>query len=108
MAQDRDIDPARLDAALSSRIGSGSGATIFGEMTAADARVRGEGLSEVGSWGPLQRVAKVAMAWKMLAAQMDRDGVDIVKELEPADVLEYAERLWIVPPEEGMIEGIRG
>jgi len=77
-------------------------------MTADDARRRAESLGEVGSWGPLQRAAKVAMAWKMLAALMDRDDTRIVKELEPADVLEYAERLWIVPPEEGMIEGIRG
>ena len=63
---------------------------------------------DVGTWGPLQRVAKVAHAWKLLAAQMERDGATTVRELEPATVVEHAERLWVTPPEGGLVEGIRG
>lgn len=101
-------DPARLEAALATRVSDGGGSLVFGEMTADDARRRAESLGEVGSWGPLQRAAKVAMAWKMLAALMERDGATSVRELGPATALEYAERLWIIPPEAGMVEGIRG
>ena len=45
----------------------------FGELTADAARAQGQRLTDVGTWGPLQRVAKVAHAWKLLAAQLERD-----------------------------------
>ncbi|MEJ7876422.1 MAG: hypothetical protein WKF62_07155, partial [Solirubrobacterales bacterium] len=71
-------------------------------------RAQGQRLSDVGTWGPLQRVAKVAYAWKLLAAQMDRDELATVRDLPPADLVEHAERLWVIPPPEGMVEGVRG
>lgn len=98
----------RLEAALESRIDREGASVAFGDMTAADARAQGDRLSDVGSWGPLQRVVKVAQAWKLLAASMERDGAETVRELDPDAVIESAERLWVIPPPDGMIEGIRG
>ena len=101
-------DPARVEAALSSEVDVGGTGKPFGELTAENARAQAQRLSDVGTWGPLQRVAKVAYAWKLLAAQMDRDGLTVVRDLPPADLVEHAERLWVIPPPEGMVEGVRG
>lgn len=99
---------ARLHEALASKVDVRGVGTPFGEITAESARVQAERLADVGTWGPLQRVAKVAHAWKLLAAQMERDGAATVAELPPEDVIEHAERLWVIPPPEGLIEGVRG
>lgn len=80
----------------------------FGEITPDAARDQAERLGKVGTWGPLQRVAKVAHAWKLLAAQMERDGATTVRDLDPTSVVEHAERLWVTPPEGGLVEGMRG
>jgi phosphoribosylglycinamide formyltransferase-1 len=102
------VTAARLAAALSSKVDVGGTGVPFAELSADDARAQGGRLSDVGTWGPLQRVAKVAHAWKLLAAQMDRDGAESVADLPGADVIEHAERLWVIPPPEGLVEGIRG
>ncbi|MGH2937655.1 MAG: hypothetical protein ACRDPE_05995 [Solirubrobacterales bacterium] len=70
----------------------------FGEVTAADARQRSEELGEAGSWGPLAKVAGVALAWRELAEELRRSEVDRVAELEPATALAFAKRVWAVPP----------
>ncbi len=77
----------------------------FGDLTAEDARAQGQRLTDVGTWGPLQRVAKVAHAWKLLAAQLENEGRATVRELPAADVIEHAERLWVIPPPEGHDRG---
>ncbi len=102
------IDPARVEAALAARTHQGDRYVAFGDVTPSQAREQGERLGAVGTWGPLQRVAKVAYAWKLLAAQMERDKLATVRDLPPADLVEHAERLWVIPPPEGMVEGVRG
>lgn len=101
-------DPARVEEALSSKVDVGGTGVPFGDLSADDARAQGQRLTDVGTWGPLQRVAKVAHAWKLLAAQMERDQIATVRELPPEDVVEHAERLWVIPPPGGMVEGVRG
>lgn len=101
-------DQARAEQALTSKVDVGGAGTPFGHLTAEDARAQAQRLADVGTWGPLQRVAKVAYAWKLLAAQMERDGLAMVRDLPPGDLIEHAERLWVIPPPEGMVEGIRG
>ena len=70
----------------------------FGEMTVADARLRSEELRDAGSWGPLARVAAVALAWRELASEMTGAGAATVSDLGSARALEYAQRVWVVPP----------
>lgn len=70
----------------------------FGRMTVADVRLRGEELGEAGSWGPLAKAAGVAVAWRELAGEMTRLGATEVRDLEPQSALEFARRLWVVPP----------
>ena len=77
----------------------------FGDLTADDARAQGQRLTEVGTWGPLQRVAKVAHAWKLLAAQMEKESRATVRDLPVADVIEHAERLWVHPAARGSRRG---
>ena len=103
-----DVDQARLADALASKVDVAGSGVPFGDLDADAARAQAERLADVGTWGPLQRVVKVAHAWKLLAAQMERDEVTSVRELPPADVIQHAERLWVIPPPEGMIEGVRG
>ncbi len=102
------VSAERVAEALASKVDVEKTGVPFGDLTADDARAQGQRLSDVGTWGPLQRVAKVAHAWKLLAAQLERDGTATVRELPGADVIEHAERLWVIPPPAGMIEGIRG
>ena len=102
------VTAERIAEALASKVDVGGTGVPFADLSADDARAQGQRLSDVGTWGPLQRVAKVAQAWKLLAAQMDRDGAGTVADLPGADVVEHAERLWVIPPPEGLVEGIRG
>jgi hypothetical protein len=70
----------------------------FGEVTAGDARRRSEELGEAGGWGPLARVAGVALAWRELADELRQSGSACVSELDPATALTFAKRVWAVPP----------
>lgn len=101
-------NPKRVAEALASKVDVAGVGTPFGELNADSAKAQAERLAEVGTWGPLQRVVKVAHAWRLLAAQMERDGAAAVADLPPEDVIEHAERLWVIPPPEGLIEGVRG
>ena len=75
----------------------------FAEMSADDARRQAARLKEAGTWGPLQRVAKVAFAWGELARLMDERGAALVGDLPDEEVLTFAERVWVLSPEEGLI-----
>ncbi len=75
----------------------------FGEVGAAAARTHGEQLAELTSFGPTQRIRPVARAWKELADELEKRGAETVAELDPATVVGYAERLWIIPPPTSML-----
>jgi hypothetical protein len=75
----------------------------FGEVTAVRARAQAAELKGAGTWGPLQRVAKVALAWGELAAAVEAAGVETVGELDDETVALWAERVWVLAPEGGMI-----
>lgn len=96
-------DASRADAALRAEVHDGERYRPFGEMTATDVDGRAEALREVSGWGTTQRVAPVARAWAELGEQMRSSGAQSVADLEPEAVVAYAERLWVLPPEGGLI-----
>ena len=75
------VSAERVAEALASKVDVEKTGVPFGDLTAEDARAQGQRLTDVGTWGPLQRVAKVAHAWKLLAAQMERDAAAAVRDL---------------------------
>jgi hypothetical protein len=95
---------SRAAEALATPVHAGGAYKAFGELTRAEVRARGDELAEVGaSGGPLQRVIPVARAWRALAGEMEQAGAATVADLEPEAVAAAAERVWVLPPEEGMI-----
>ncbi|HYH60430.1 MAG TPA: phosphoribosylglycinamide formyltransferase, partial [Solirubrobacterales bacterium] len=54
------VSAERVDDALASKVDVEGTGVPFGELTAEAARAQGQRLTDVGTWGPLQRVAKVA------------------------------------------------
>jgi hypothetical protein len=95
--------PSRLERALEGVVHLGGKERRFGELGAGEARAYAEELKRAGNWGPLMRAAKVARAWSELAAALERAGAASVAELDPEAVLDFAERVWVIPPEEGLI-----
>jgi hypothetical protein len=90
---DGDRDP------LTNEIYVGDSYRRFGELTAADARSQAAELGSAGSWGPLAKVAGVALAWRELAAELDRLGAEAtVAGLDSETRERFARRLWVVPP----------
>jgi hypothetical protein len=98
-----ETEPARLEAALTAAVHQGERYVAFGELTLAEVEGRAEAIGAAGSWGPLARAAKVARAWADLAAQMRERDARTVGELDPPTVVRFAEYLWVIPPEGGMI-----
>jgi hypothetical protein len=97
-------DPAsRLAEALHGEVHQGQRYKPFGEITLAEARERAAAMAGLQGWGPMQRVRPVAKAWSDLVAKMEAVGAAQVRELEPAQVIELAERLWVITPDEGLI-----
>jgi hypothetical protein len=70
----------------------------FGELTPDDARARADELRAATGWGPTARVAPVAMAWRELNLAMERAGAATVGDLASEVVVEFAPKLWIIPP----------
>jgi len=93
----------RFDEALAVLVPAGDEKIAFGEITADAARAQSRSLKEIGNFGPLVRVAKVALGWAQLAALLDQSGAERVSDLEPKAILDFAERLWLIPPEGGLI-----
>jgi hypothetical protein len=87
-----------LEQVLAQPVFSDGANVPFGELTLAAARARAQELQSAVGWGPMVRVAGVAMAWRELAAAMERAGAVTVAELDPVAVLELAPKLWVVPP----------
>ena len=75
----------------------------FGELTSEDARARADELRAAIGWGPMARVAPVALAWRELALAMEREAAHAVNELDADLLLGLAPRLWIVPPGGGLL-----
>lgn len=87
------------DDPLAHRLYVGDSYRRFGELTAADARAQADELGAAGGWGPLAKVAGVALAWRELAAELDRRGERAtVAELDADAVERFARRLWVLPP----------
>ena len=83
---------------LAQQVYSGTANVPFGEMTLNQIGERADELGSAVGWGPTARVAGVATAWRELAMAMERAGADKVADLVPGAVLEFAPRLWVVPP----------
>ncbi len=88
----------QLAAILAQQVYSGTANVPFGEMTQGQIQERADELGSAVGWGPTARVAGVAAAWRELAMVMERAGADQVADLDPDVVLEFAPRLWVVPP----------
>jgi hypothetical protein len=100
---DEQPSPGRLEQALAGTVHLGGRYRPFGELTSDDARARASELKEVGTWGPMKRVIPVAQAWGELAALLNKHQAASVAELDPATIVSYAEKLWVLAPEEGLI-----
>jgi hypothetical protein len=70
----------------------------FGELTRAAVEARATELGEATGFGHRSRVAGVASAWRGLAQLMRERDAATVADLDPAELAERAERLWVVPP----------
>lgn len=70
----------------------------FGEMTADEVRDRAAELKSAVGWGPMAKVASVAMAWGELARLMQSTGAQTVADVDRDAIAERAEKLWVVPP----------
>ena len=96
-------DPGRVRTALEAPVHDGERYVAFGELTTEEVRAQADRIGEAGAWGPLQRAAAVAREWGGLADAMAEAGASRVSELEPAAVVDWAERTWAIPPASGMI-----
>jgi hypothetical protein len=85
-------------AVLAETVFAGGSSKPFGELTVEEVRARAAELREAGGWGPTARVVPVAMAWGELERLMEAAGAGHVADLNPSDVAERAEALWVVPP----------
>jgi hypothetical protein len=70
----------------------------FAELTADQVRARADELRAAVGFGPTARIAPVARAWRELSMVLEQAGTATVGELEPAQVMELAPKLWVVPP----------
>jgi hypothetical protein len=95
--------PSRAEQARSGRVHIAGADRTFSELTPEDARAQAAKLKEAGTFGPLQRVVKVAMAWGELARVVEEAEVETVGELDDETLLLWAERVWVIAPEGGMI-----
>ncbi len=75
----------------------------FGTVTYEDARAQAAQLKGLAGWGPMAKVGTVARGWSDLAAILDKRGAETVADLEPSQVRQSAEDLWIIPPERSMV-----
>ncbi|MGI9019651.1 MAG: hypothetical protein ACR2G3_02935 [Solirubrobacterales bacterium] len=95
--------PSRAGEARARTVHIGGEDHAFAEITPDQARAQAAELKSTGTFGPLQRVAKVAMAWGELAGVIEAAGASTVGELDDETVLLWAERVWVIAPEGGMI-----
>jgi hypothetical protein len=77
----------------------------FGELTLAEVEELGAELAGASGLGHRSRVGAVAAGWRDLAAAMRDAGARRVADLDAESTAAFAERLWIVPPEGGLLQG---
>jgi hypothetical protein len=70
----------------------------FGAFTLADVQARAQELSAAVGFGPTARVAGVARGWSELGRTMAGAGADRVGDLDAEVAVEFARKLWVVPP----------
>lgn len=70
----------------------------FGELTDEQVLTHADELRAATGWGPMARVAPVALAWRELSIEMQRAGVERVDQLDSALLRRLAGPLWIVIP----------
>ena len=102
MTGDSSLRP-RLERALRSPVYHGGRYKRFGELAAGDAGGMAAVVKDVGSWGPMHRVVPVARAWSELADLMEERGAATVSQVDAQTVVSFAEKLWVLAPEDGLI-----
>jgi superoxide dismutase, Fe-Mn family len=75
----------------------------FGSITLDDARTQASELKALAGWGPMAKVGTIARAWTELATIIEKRGADTVADLEPSQVAQSAEDLWVIPPPRSMV-----
>lgn len=93
----------RSDQALTEKVYDGSEYRPFGELTADDARDRAAALKAATGFGPMMRVRPVAEGWRTLAILMDESGAATVADLQPEEIEEYAQKVWVIQPGGGFL-----
>ncbi len=76
--------PPDAERVLNESVHAGGTNKPFREVTTEEVRARATELREVTGWGPTAKVGSVAMAWSMLAKQMETSGAEKVGDLDPA------------------------
>jgi Fe-Mn family superoxide dismutase len=76
---------------------------VFGELTLDDARTQAAELKALAGWGPMAKVGTIARSWTDLAVIIEKRGAETVADLEPSQVAQSAEDLWIIPPPRSMV-----
>ena len=88
----------RLQEALDTQISIDGSQRPFGSLTSEQAAARAAELKAAVGFGPTVRVAPVARAWRELQIALDRSGAATVADLDPAEILDLAPKLWVLPP----------
>jgi hypothetical protein len=70
----------------------------FRELTLDDVRARADELRAATGWGPMARVAPIALAWRELVGEMEQAGAATVSDLPTERVIELGPKLWVVLP----------
>jgi hypothetical protein len=84
--------------ALEQPVYASGGYKPFKEFTLQDVQSRAAELTAATGWGPTARVAGVARGWSELARAMQAAGAAAVADIDHDLAVDFARRLWIVPP----------
>jgi hypothetical protein len=95
--------PAEAEDALEKPVSLSGEYRPFGELGPDDARRLSTELRSTGGWGPLSKAAGVAQAWQELAEEIENGDGERVRDLAPERVVEFARRLWVLPPPGGFL-----
>jgi Fe-Mn family superoxide dismutase len=76
---------------------------VFGTLTLDDARTQAAELKALAGWGPMAKVGTIARSWTDLATIIEKRGAATVADLEPSQIMQSAEDLWIIPPPRSMV-----
>ena len=91
-------EPVDAAAILAEPVFAGGETKPFAQLTLAEVEARAQELRDVSGWGPTAKVRSVAMEWGMLARSMAEQGAQCVGDVDPAELVQRAQKLWIVPP----------